>query len=278
VSKTTIDWTDYSWNPITGCTPISPGCARCYAKSIATRFKDTKAFPNGFDVTLHPERLEQPLHWRKPRRVFLCSAGDLFHEDVPFEFIDRVFHTIEMCRPRGHILQILTKRPERLLRYYEKRNADFGPDILPHVWFGVTAENQEMADKRIPLLLQVPAAVRFVSVEPFLGPVRFADVPGLNIGYGPRLDWVIAGGETGPNARPMHPDWARSFRDQCQAAGVPFWFKQWGEWAPDCLCGNPVVCKSIPRPMPGKPGVMFRCGKRAAGHLLDGQEWRQFPG
>lgn len=313
-TRTKIEWTEATWNPVTGCTPISPGCVHCYARRMAKRLAGRcgyPAAPNEFSVTLHPDKLGEPLQWKKPRRVFVCSMSDLFHEDVPFEFIDRVF-AVAAVSPQ-HTFQILTKRPHRMLDYLAESVAldnwahqiedvvlqEFGhvtfiEPPLPNVWLGATIENQEQADKRIPLLLQTPAAVRFVSVEPMLGPVNLSGMAGkyidnflvsLNVRFHdrnrdfrrPGLDWIICGGETGPGARPMHPDWVRSLRDQCQEASVPFFFKSWGDCAPDCLCGGKDACREIDRPEPGKPGVMFRCGKKASGRLLDGREWSEYP-
>lgn len=245
---TKIEWTEETWNPVTGCTPISEGCAHCYAKRMARRLAGRCGYPrgDGFEVTLHPDRLDQPLRWKKPRRVFVCSMGDLFHERVPFYGIADVFHTMMgecsgEAAPR-HIYQLLTKRPWRALDFFAWLAKQDGHDeawlgglgawmryqrALPsYIWLGVTAENQARADERIPLLLQTPAAVRFVSVEPMLGSVDMdfgipcAGQPANNV------DWVICGGETGPGARPMDPGWARDLRDQCRAADVPFFMKK----------------------------------------------------
>lgn len=270
---TKIEWTNETWNPVTGCSPISPGCDHCYAARMATRLAGRcgyPAAPDQFRVTMHPERLLEPLRWRKPRRVFVCSMGDLFHEDVSDKNIDHVFWAMDQSAAKwentgfgGHTFQILTKRPERMLERVTawqdgNRLAGVYDYLYPHLWLGVTAEDQQRADERIPLLLQTPAAVRFVSCEPLLGPVKFsgyelsasaqanpAGPPSYNkhdyltgyvglvdhklkgAGYhGPKLDWVIVGGETGPGARPMNPDWARSLRDECKAAGVPFFYKK----------------------------------------------------
>jgi len=237
MSRTKIEWTETTWNPLTGCTPISPGCAHCYARRMAQRLAGRcgyPAAPHEFEVTLHPERLSEPLGWKKPRRVFVCSMGDLFHESVPFEYIARVYGV--MTLNQQHTFQVLTKRPYRAVDFihWAEDRYKFARTPPPNIWLGATIENQEQADKRIPVLLQIPAAVRFVSVEPLLGPVYPLDPQGV------RLDWVICGGETGPGARPMHPDWARSLRDQCAVAGVPFFFKKmgsaWrGETPPDLL-------------------------------------------
>ena len=266
--QTKIEWAESTWNPITGCTPISPGCDNCYARRMAhQRLKGRFGYPeeDPFRVTFHADKLDQPLRWRKRRRVFVCSMGDLFHKDVQFEWIARIWDTIFDCmitRP-GHRFLVLTKRPERILEYKDWLGRVQGRRFdYENVWLGVTAENQEMADLRIPILLQIPAAVRFVSIEPMLGPVDFGIGDYSEHGWlkgwhceaehdprcdgscsigcpvpvqveNAKLDWVIVGGETGPGARPMHPEWVRSVRDQCQAAGVPFFFKSWGAGRPE---------------------------------------------
>ena len=215
-----IEWTDKSWNPVTGCTKVSVGCANCYAETMAKRLKamGSPGYEHGFKVTLHPDRLDQPLHWRKPFRVFVCSMGDLFHEDVPTDFLKRVFVTIQAC-PQ-HTFQILTKRAVRLCNTYKPPMG--GP---PNVWIGVTAENQEQADKRIPLLLDVPAAIRFVSVEPCLSAV---DLDGVEDTWAASvwLDWVIVGCESGPHRRECRIEWVRDLVEQCHATGVPVFVKQ----------------------------------------------------
>jgi protein gp37 len=302
---TTIEWTDATWNPITGCTLVSEGCRHCYAARLAaTRLKDhpsrkglarvNAAGEAKFtgEVRLNEQWLDQPLRWKKPRMIFVCAHGDLFHEGVPDEWIDRVFAVMALA-PQ-HTFQVLTKRPERMRAYMSEGrggaiarsimdmwiagskpvravsatndwpvksigDVDLPDDItlqqwpLPNVWLGTSVEDQPTADERIPHLLATPAAIRFISAEPLLGPVnllvtdaRGHDISALRgVACDPtnpdgadayyrtaKLDWVIVGGESGPGARPMHPDWARSLRDQCAAAGVAFYFKQWGEWAP----------------------------------------------
>jgi len=226
---THIEWADEVWSPVTGCTKISPGCKHCYAERMAKRLRGRFGYPKDepFQVTLHPERLIGPKKWKKPRMVFVCSMGDLFHEDVPFDFIHQVFNVMADCRGIGHTFLVLTKRPKRMLRFFKSEDRLYIPP--KNVWLGVTAENQEQADKRIPILLQIPAKVRFVSVEPMLGPIdlltdkyHWLEFDGIY----PGLDWVICGGESGPVARPMNPDQARELRDQCKAAGVPFFMKQ----------------------------------------------------
>ena len=366
MNKTKIEWTDSTWNPIRGCSRVSEGCRNCYAEKVAYRFsgsgqayeglvqvRKTVTYPEGTripqwngQVQFVAKHLLDPLKWKEPRRIFVNSMSDLFHENVSDEWIDLIFGV--MAHSPQHTFQILTKRPERMMAWAsakdrvvtvydalvdsniaDDRKADelicrgqdrilkphpeYGYSFdcrwpLPNVWLGVSVENQAAADERIPLLLQTPAAVRFISAEPLLGPVEISShrYPAL---WTTKLGWVIVGGESGPGARPMHPDWARSLRDQCQAAGVPFFFKQWGEWVPfnqpDSLYSNgPAVHYSAhglvyldgknslhpgvdllgpeglsTRDLDGNDGAaaMFRVGKHAAGALLDGREWRNFP-
>jgi protein gp37 len=228
-----IEWTQATWNPVTGCSKVSQGCQNCYAERMARRLS-AMGHPNyrtGFSVALHPQMLEAPLRWRQSRLVFVNSMSDLFHDDVPVAFIRQVFAT--MCLARQHTFQILTKRSNRLLQ--------LAPQIAwpTNVWMGVSVENQDAA-RRIGDLRQVPAALRFLSLEPLLGPLGNLDLDGIH--------WVIAGGESGPGARPMDPEWVCEIRDQCNAEGVPFFFKQWG-------------------------GVQ----KKKAGRLLDGRVWDEYP-
>lgn len=356
---TKIEWTDATWNPITGCSIVDAGCTNCYAMALAgsrlrhhpsraglTRITGGRAKWTG-EVRLNEGWLDQPLRWKRPRMIFVCAHGDLFHESAPDEWIDRVFAVMALA-PR-HTFQVLTKRPERMREYLACRNlprsrimhlvidrviledmpfllsaapgmvpsqeliANSGLPVLdlnawplPNVWLGTSVSDQASADTRIPHLLATPAAVRFVSAEPLLGLINPA---WLEIGRGrsgevvcamtgrrgkrrrypdggygpldwspagsePRLDWIICGGESGPNARPMHPDWARSLRDQCVAAGVAFHFKQWGEYEADQI--GPEDARSVNYP-PGH--VIFRkVGKRAAGRMLDGRTWDELPG
>ena len=237
--RSPIEWTEATWNPVTGCTQLSPGCAHCYAKRLAERFRGVPGHPyeRGFDVVLRPERLEQPLRWRRPRTIFVNSMSDLFHESVGADFVAAVFDV--MARARWHTFQVLTKRPGRACA--------LAPSLPwpAHVWLGVSVENQRWTT-RVDALRGIPARVRFLSCEPLLGPLDL-DLRGVH--------WVIAGGESGPRARPMRPEWARAVRDQCLAAGVPFFFKQWG--AHDAS---------------GR-----RSSKRAAGRVLDGRTWDQAP-
>lgn len=280
---TKIEWADAVWNPTSGCSKVSAGCANCYAERMAKRLAGRCGYPedNPFRVTLHPDKLDLPLRWRKPRRVFVNSMSDLFHPEVPFDFIRAVW--ARMATARHHTFLILTKRPGRMKEFFQwMATQDFKVEpYLLHVWLGVSAENQAAADERIPLLLQTPAAVRFVSAEPLLGPIciphylggKFLTEYEKATGRVTGLDWIIAGGETGPGARPMHPDWLRSLRDQCQASGVPYFFKAWGEWWPGEK-GRLYRAETVDW-SDGQP--MCRVGKKAAGRLLDGREWEEYP-
>ena len=258
MGKTKIEWADKVWNPVVGCTPVSAGCANCYAKPIYERFHPGQQFSK---VNCIYGRLDQPLHWRKPARIFVNSMSDLFHDDVPLEFILRVW--MVMAQAKQHTFIILTKRPERMKLFVNEwlppawglatTSLRLLNDPLPNVWLGVSVENQKTANERIPLLLQTPAALRLLSVEPMLGNINlfclndgsWADKEGANcydalIGYaywsngdtgihGPKIDWVICGGETGTNARKMEIVWASSLKDQCEATNTPFFFKSWGD-------------------------------------------------
>jgi len=379
---THIEWTDATWNPVTGCTRVSSGCDHCYAAAMTHRLagmgRSLKITPqqraqaeryigltvenakgdrhfNG-KVRCHEELLDLPLHWKKPRRIFVNSMSDLFHKDVPFGFVLRILCIIANT-PR-HTYQILTKRPERAMEFVRLWNdlagEDFAnPKLVPgpektrqahpsgrgqlfadmletmgppppgaayptfdwmegmiawpafkyfhNVWLGTSCEDEATLDERLPHILRCPAAVRFLSLEPLLGPIDLSSCLSASVPQCP-LHWVIVGGESGPGARPMHPDWVRSIRDQCVAAGVPFFFKQWGHWLPNqrpfrdhlhwvhkaqtwvrggtCLDLTGKVLRN------GKDfegasypvAIMRPVGKKAAGHLLDGQEWRQYPG
>jgi len=224
---TTIEWTDETWNPVTGCRKISAGCKNCYAERMARRLAGRHGYPDApdhFKVTLHESRLSDPLRWKKPRMVFVCSMSDLFHVDVSVEYIGRVFNVIGNAP--DHTFQVLTKRPGRMYRvlsyYYEQFN---GGKPFDNVWLMTTVENQKAADERIEWLLKSPAMVRGLSIEPLLGSV---DLGLRNWPEHMRLDWVIVGGESGPGARPMDPSWVRLIQQDCEIAGVPFFFKQWG--------------------------------------------------
>jgi protein gp37 len=214
-----IEWTEQTWNPVVGCTKVSPGCAHCYAESMAQRLKamGTPGYESGFDLTLLPERLAQPLQRKKPTTYFVNSMSDLFHDGVPFTYIDQVFDVIRQTP--HHTYQILTKRADRLAEYWGKRKA---PD---NAWLGVSVENRKHGVPRINELRKVKASIRFLSVEPLLEDVGMLNLRGIH--------WVIVGGESGPKARPMQRSWVESIRDQCEDSGVAFFFKQWGGWGAD---------------------------------------------
>lgn len=232
-SKSGIEWTEATWNPLTGCTKISPGCKNCYAERMSIRLK-AMCQPNysqGFKLTLHDNSLDIPLHWKKPMDIFVNSMSDLFHENVPLDFILSVFDI--MRKAQWHRFQVLTKRSKRLL--------DLDPQLkwAPNIWMGVSVENDDYY-YRIDHLRQTGAHIKFLSIEPMLGPLN-----DLNLD---RINWVILGGESGPGARPMNPSWVTNVRDQCQVADVPFFFKQWG-------------------------GI----NKKKAGRELDGRVWNEMP-
>lgn len=352
---TKIEWTNATWNIVTGCTLVSEGCTNCYAAQLAaTRLKhhssrEGLARLNAAgvakftgEVRFNEQWLDQPLRWKRPRMIFVCAHGDLFHENVPDEWIDQVFAV--MALSPQHTFQVLTKRPERMRLYLEKdpRDAinshcgtlahwDDVPECkwpLPNVWLGTSVEDQKTANERIPMLLKTPAAVRWISAEPLLGPVDIRQwvfdwgcncnwggdhpleycpvcgwrgeaphgegdrCPVCNAtlsdhfaccecdgipedGFGPNshwLDWVVVGGESGKRARPMHPDWARVVRDQCKTAGVPFLFKQWGEFAPVSDVAGPGEHFTFP-----DGATVRRIGKKSAGRTLDGAIHDSFP-
>jgi len=214
-----IEWTEHTWNPVTGCTKLSPGCKFCYAEVLAKRLQAMKApgYENGFAVTLHPERLDDPIKRKKPTVWFVNSMSDMFHDKVPFGFVDKVMATID-ATPE-HRYQILTKRPERMERYFKARR------VPRNTWLGTSVENVRHGVPRIDVLRRIDAGVRFLSVEPLLEDLGTIDLSGIS--------WVIVGGESGPKARPMKQSWATSIRDQCSAAGIPFFFKQWGSHGAD---------------------------------------------
>lgn len=307
-----IEWTDKTWNPIVGCSKVSPACDNCYAEQQAGMCANFKQAQYQDVVRISPDcdtylgqwngrtsfvesQLDKPLKRKKPTKYFVCSMSDLFHESVPFEWVAKVFSVMALC-PQ-HTFQVLTKRPERMAYFFEVvKNIDQHPELdqllfdpwravyaapgdslpwpLPNVWIGTTVENQEQADRRIPHLLKCAAPVRFLSVEPMLGPVEL----GMWLEYS--IQWVICGGEAGPRARPMYEGWALSLMEQCRDASIPFFFKQWGEWYPhpttSCFpfaisYGNTYVWGH------GSGLVSYRVGKKVAGRLLDGVEYSEFP-
>ncbi len=233
MAQSSIEWTEFTWNPVTGCTKISAGCENCYAERMAKRLKamGQPNYSNGFEVTCHPDVLERPLKWKKPQVIFVNSMSDLFHKEIPASFVDEIFYT--MNQTPWHTYQILTKRSERLSQLFSRFNWS------SNIWMGVTVENADHMD-RIDDLRKVPSSVRFLSLEPLLGPL-----PNLNL---ENINWVIVGGESGPGARPMRKEWALEIRDQCLKAGIPFFFKQWG-------------------------GVQ----KKKAGRTLEDQTWDEMP-
>lgn len=303
---TKIPWTEETHNPFVGCSKVSEGCQNCSALPFAVRHAHNPKFPldariayqsviekkngkwnwNG-KTALIESRLHDPFKWKNPRMIFLCFMGDLFHPSNSFEDIARVFEIVKQTP--HHTYQVLTKRAERMAEYFEVVQ-----DVSNNVWIGVSAENQEQADKRIPILLQIPAKVRFVSIEPMLGKIDLEKIAfkkfqnWLNNNETQyTLDWVICGGESGHKARPLHPDWVRSLRDQCQAANVPFFFKQWGEY---------MIFDDLPNGFRGKllrgeskwpiknyttdddiVWTFHKIGKKNAGSMLDGNEYKAFP-
>lgn len=283
--KTAIEWTDATWNPIrarnrkTGkvgwhCTHVTAGCANCYAEGWNKRLGTGMDYKPGheadIEIYLDEKMLEQPLRWSRPRKIFPCSMTDLFAKFVKDEWIERVVKV--MCAAHWHTFQPLTKRPERARLAFEHMPAP------KNMWLGVSVEDQEQANDRIPLLLQTRVQKRWLSCEPLLGPVSLMKVP-LPNRVVPGIDWVVAGGESGKDARPMHPDWARSLRDQCDDAGIPFLFKQWGEFIPAGDLPFATAHSSFLTPWAinndGTP--MSRVGKKRAGRLLDGVEHNGYP-
>lgn len=244
MNKTSIAWTERTWNPVTGCSKYSAGCAHCYAETMAKRLQGMgqKRYENGFTLTLHPEALNEPKKVKEPSMFFVCSMADLFHRNVPYEFIDKVMLTIEATP--YHTYQILTKRASRMYDYfYHHRNKN----VPNNVWLGITVEAQEYRH-RISSLTSIPNVnVRFLSCEPLLGYLFTLDLSGI--------DWVIAGGESGNQARPMQKEWVLDIKRQCEDQGVPFFFKQWGTWGEDGIKRN----------------------KKANGYLLDGEVYQEWP-
>ena len=226
MKTTKIEWTEHTWNPVTGCTKFSEGWAHCYAEVMSRRLcaMGNSKYANGFKSTMHINALTEPLKWRKPSTIFVCSMSDLFHKDVPFEFIDKVFKVIE--ETPQHNYQILTKRAERMAEYFETRN-------IPHnAWIGVTVENRE-TKSRIDYIRHLGATVKFLSCEPLLGDLGELNLEGIN--------WIIVGGESGTQARPMKEEWVLNIKRQADANNIPFFFKQWGTWSKDGVKGNKKI-------------------------------------
>jgi protein gp37 len=240
MNNTKIEWTEQTWNPSVGCTKISAGCKYCYAESMAKRLQaiGVKGYENGFKFTILPERLEQPLKIKKPTKFFVNSMSDLFHEEMPFEYLDMIFDVIK--KTPQHIYQILTKREKIMAEYLRNK-------VLPeNVWMGVTVENAA-TKYRIEYLREVEASIRFISMEPLLGAVGKLNLQNIH--------WVIVGGESGPKARPMKAEWALNIKEQCEKENVAFFFKQWGSWGADGIKRN----------------------KKANGRLFLGEEWNEYP-
>ena len=214
-----IAWTDHTWNPVTGCSKVSPGCDHCYAERLAERFRGQKGWPVGFDVQLRPNKLSQPMSWKEPSMIFVNSMSDLFHRDIPDDYLRRIWDV--MLKADHHTYQALTKRPHRMAQ----KIADLDLELRSHIWLGTSAENQLFYDSRVEALLSTPADVKFISAEPLLGPID------LKLDRYP-VSWVIVGGESGPGRRPLDKDWVRDIRDQCAAAGVPWFYKQGNASAP----------------------------------------------
>lgn len=305
-----IEWTDATWNVITGCSVISPGCTNCYAMKLAGTRLATHPSRAGLtmpgksgpvwtgEVRFNGEWLTQPLEWTKPRMIFVCAHGDLFHESVPDAWLDMVFSVMALA-PQ-HVFQVLTKRSRRLRAYLnhpdtprrvlavatagDRKDSPKSMAVaayisawpLKNVWVGVSAEDQTRADERIPDLMETMAAVRWVSAEPLLSDIVLSGKwlgLGDNGGYGHgRLDWVVAGGESQHGSRPSHPNWFRGLRDQCVAAEVPFLFKQWGDWVSVSEVGGPGKHHQFP-----DYATVRRVGKKAAGRTLDGRTWDEMP-
>jgi protein gp37 len=238
--NSSIEWTEATWNPTTGCTKISPGCTHCYAERMAFRLQamGQERYTNAFELTLQEDVVQLPLSWKKPRLIFVNSMSDLFHANVPDDFIERCFDV--MHQASQHVFQVLTKRPERAAAMSGQL------PWSPNIWMGTSVENQRYTG-RIDVLRRIPSIVRFLSVEPLLGPIEELRLDGVH--------WVIAGGESGPDARPMRPEWVRKVRDCCVNAKIPFFFKQWGAY--------------------GEDGV--RRSKKANGRQLDGEVWSEMP-
>lgn len=235
--RSAIEWTNATWNPVIGCTKISRGCDNCYAERFAERFRGVVGHPfeTGFDLTLRPARLDQPKKWRQPRMIFVNSMSDLFHKAIPLSYVDSVFDTMEQAS--WHTYQVLTKRSSLMRSYVNRRYT--GGNVPSHIWLGVSVEDGTRLS-RVTHLQQTAASIRFLSLEPLIGPLGRPDFSGIH--------WIIVGGESGPRARPINIEWVRAIRDQCQSEGVPFFFKQWGGLTP-----------------------------KSNGRRLDSREWNQFP-
>lgn len=301
MAQSKIEWTNWSWNPTVGCSVTSPGCTNCYAMRMAGRLEamgspiyrghtiktKTGYVWNGNVGASNHGQMIKPLSWKKPRRIFVNSMSDLFHEDMPDDVIDQVFAVMALCQQ--HTFQVLTKRSARMREYLSAREIQnrwmrvappktANPDVrwktpLPNVWLGVSVEDQDRANERIPDLIETPARIKFLSCEPLLGPLSFKDVPGFNrVNLSLWNWWVITGGESGPNARPSNPQWFRDIGAQCEVAGVPWFHKQNGEFVSVSEIAGPGAHFSFPD---GR--TVRRVGKKKAGATIDGREHREMP-
>jgi protein gp37 len=290
-----------TWNYFSGCSHISAGCNHCWAEGMSKRMSGRYGYPieNPFKPTIHPDKLMEPYTWKQPRMVFVTSMGDTFHEDFSFDEIHKMFDVMEAEENQKHLFLVLTKRARRMQMFFRDRFERNNGKVAENIWAGVSIESQKQANKRLFYLMMTNAQKLFVSAEPLLEPIDF------NIVYdnylpintltgiygkrkdhqGPKLDWVIVGGESGPHARPMHPDWVRSIRDQCAQTNTPFFFKQWGAWAPTNLKNawkpnQQVVCsdgKTYAMTLNKSAVVMEKVGKKAAGRVLDSEVYQQYP-
>lgn len=278
--STKIEWAEETWNPIIGCSKISEGCKNCYAEKMSARLASMGKYGynevvsnrkfNG-QLYFKTKELDKPKEWHTPRSVFVCSMSDLFHDCISDEWVEMVFNAMatDILQPCKHRYMILTKRPQKMYEFFKKHTKEGGPIAWPNVWIGTTVENQKRADERIPWLLKIPAAVRFLSVEPMLGAINLGNM------RNDWVHWVICGGETGPGARPLKPFRAQYLKKQCVEKTIPFFFKTWGEWVneKDWIASGGSISERTIRDETG----MARIGKKLAGHRLEGKEWRQFP-
>lgn len=300
--KTGIEWTDATWNPIRGCRRVSTGCINCYAETMAARFSGPGQPYEGLAEMKHGkprwtgqyqivwDKFDQPLRWKRPRMIFVNSMSDLFYEELPFSVTLQIFET--MIEANHHIFQVLTKRPGQMLKFfkylYDVRIMVWNRYIESNnIWMGISAENQDTANERIPLLLKTPGHIRWVSAEPLLGPIDLRKCGAIKEKWNivrtdvscsvGEIDWLVTGGESGHGARPMHPNWARKLRDDCSEASIPFFFKQWGKWSPDMPSQPYNYRKELVRDGVKTTTVMYGVGKKIAGNKLDSKIYQEYP-
>lgn len=268
MNNTKIEWTDRTWNPVSGCTKVSQGCKNCYAETMHERFNGKGSFRK---VTIKPHKIDEPLKWKKPSKIFVNSMSDLFHEDVPFSFIYDVMVTIQ--KAHWHTFQILTKRPEIMVKFFNEYAQPMEP--IPNLWIGVSAENQDALNERLPYLLQTKAVVKFLSCEPLLGPIVF------NPEHLQQIQWVIIGGESGPKARIMEKDWVYDLVRQLSKTDIPTFFKQWGEFLPYemylTLSQTEVIRNFKGKSIKINDVNYLRVGKKQAGNSITGYVLQEFP-